>query len=198
MVKDVLDRCFDERTTAAGWIEYSLAQGGVNYGFSDFLRQPAGCVVLTQALSFFLRDHVLVKRGPYLFRVLRPIKPFHDTGDFAEVRAFSHLRGPGEQVSVDDTVQVGLFGQDVSLEQGVRPFGGVVGHVAQQLLLHDDGDQAGDVGVPDEQPVTFVSGGGSVLAQRNLQQVLPEPSFQGHCRVVAVRFVGFLQQQVAG
>ena len=58
--------------------------------------------------------------------------------------------------------------------------------------------QAGDVGVPDEQPVTFVSGGGSVLAQRNLQQVLPEPSFHGHCRIVAVRFVGFLQQQVAG
>ena len=58
-----LDRCFDERPTAAGWIEHPLAQGGVNYGLSDFLRQPAGCVVLTQALSFFLRDHVLVKRG---------------------------------------------------------------------------------------------------------------------------------------
>ena len=56
----------------------------------------------------------------------------------------------------------------------------------------------GDVGVPDEQPVAFVSGGGSVLAQRNLQQVLPEPSFHGHCRLVAVRLVSFLQQQVAG
>ena len=60
------------------------------------------------------------------------------------------------------------------------------------------GDQAGDVGVPDEQPVAFVAGRGGVLAQRNLQQVLPEPSFYCHCRIVAVRFVGFLQQQVAG
>ena len=73
-----------------------------------------------------------------------------------------------------------------------------MGHVAQQLLLHDNGNQAGDVGVPNEQPVAFVSGRGSVLAQRHLQQVLPEPSFHCHCGVVTVRFVGFLQQKVAG
>ena len=52
MVEDVLDRCFDERPTSAGWIEYSLAQGGVNYGLGDFLRQPAGCVVFTEVLAF--------------------------------------------------------------------------------------------------------------------------------------------------
>ena len=56
----------------------------------------------------------------------------------------------------------------------------------------------GDVGVPDEQPVAFVAGRGSIFAQRYLQQVLPESAFHGHCRIVAVRFVGFLEQQVAG
>ena len=57
----------------------------------------------------------------------------------------------------------------MSLEQSIRPFGGVVGHVSQKLLLHNDGDQAGDVGVPDKQPVAFVAGRGSVLAQCHLQ-----------------------------
>ena len=69
---------------------------------------------------------------------------------------------------------------------------------ALQLLLHDDGDQAGDVGVPDEQPIAFVAGRGCVLAQRYLQEVLPEPPFHRHGGVISVRFVGFLEQQVAG
>ena len=55
------------------------------------------------------------------------------------------------------------------------------------------GNKAGDVGVPDKQPVAFVAGGGSILAQRYLQQVLPESAFHCHCRIVAVGLVGFVE-----
>ena len=150
MVQDSLNGRFDECPTSAGWIQHSLAQGGVNHGLGDFLRQPAGCVVLAELFALFLGDHVLVERGRHLGCVLRPVELFDDACDFTEVRAFTYFRGPGKEVGVDDTVQVRLFGQDLSLEESVRPLSSVAGYGADKSLLHDDGDQAGDVGVPDE------------------------------------------------
>ena len=84
------------------------------------------------------------------------------------------------------------LGQDTTLQEVVRSFGSVSDDVSQQLLLHDDGDQTGDVGVPDEQPVAFVAGSRSVFAQRHLQQVLPKPAFHRDRRVFPMLVVGFL------
>lgn len=95
-------------------------------------------------------------------------------------------------------MQVGLLGQDAALEQVVWSFFGVANHVGQQPLLDDGSDEAGDVGMADEQPVAIVVVGGGVLAQGNLQQVLPQPAFDGDGGVVPVFVVGLQQQVVAG
>ena len=99
----------------AGGVHHPLVEWVVDHLLRDFLRQPAGGVVLAQPFAFLLGDHVLVEGGRYLLRILGPVKLFRNAGDFAEVCAFPHLGGPCEEVGVNDAVQVGLFGQDAPL-----------------------------------------------------------------------------------
>jgi len=184
--QDALNSSFDEGSAAAAGVNDALIEGVVNDGLGNFLGQPAGSVVFAEALALFLGDDVLVQSGRDLPGLVGPVEPFHLAGGFHQIGALADFRGPGEQVGVDDAVEVGLLSQDAALEQVVRPFVGVAGHVAEELLLDDGGDEAGDVGVPDEEPVAVDVVGGGVLAQGDLQQVLPQTALDGDGGVIAV------------
>ena len=78
----------------------------------------------------------------------------------------------------------------VAVEEGNGGVFRFVDDVDAEVGLEDEGDERGEVGVANEEPIGVVGVAGGVLSESHFEEVLPEFSLYRNGGVVAVRVVG--------
>ena len=83
------------------------------------------------------------------------------------------LGWPLEEVGFDDAFEIGMCVEGVAVKEIFRVVFRFVFDVDEEVLLEDEGDEGGEVGVTDEQPIGGVGIAGGVLTEGYFEEVLP-------------------------